>query len=104
MAGVWIAVRTGERVHHPVKTPVFADNNVRVWIVGKKRRQGFHASANVAAHKQKAVIIYIVTEGKFIQVTSGNGNQDTPYKSIQRDACVCRVGGEAVALALRIVE
>ena len=104
MGGVGIAVGGGERVHDPGEAAVVADHDVGVLVEGEEGRERGDAVAHVAAHQQAAVGVDVVAEGQLAEVVAVEREADAAQEAAERDAAGALVGGEAVGLALRVVE
>src|SRR6185436_17743321 len=104
MAGVWIAGRHRERVHHPREAAVLADDDVGILVVDEERRERLGAGADVAPHQQAALGGDVVTERQLGQIAAVEGDDQAPEEAAELDAAAALVGRQGGGLALRVVE
>src|ERR1700723_4767504 len=98
MSGVRISIRRSEGIHHPGQAAVIADDNVRILIESKERREGGDAIANIAVDKQAALRVDVVAEGDLGDVAAVERNQRAAQKAAQFDAARALVRGAVVVL------
>ena len=98
MGRIRITVGSSEGIDHPRQPAIVAEHDVRIRIVGEKRRQRRYAIAHIAPHQQPAIAVHIIAERQLGQVAAVEGDNDAAQEAAQHDAARALVGGKVVAL------
>ena len=104
VGGVGVGVGGGVGVEDPGEAAVVADDEVGIVVEGEEGGEGGYALTDVAAHEEAAVGGDVVAEGELADVAAVDGEEDAAEEVADADAAGALVGGEVVALALRVVE
>ena len=104
VARVRIRARRGEAVEHPHQPPLVAEDDVRIGVEGEERRDRGDALADVASHQQPALRRDVVAERQPGEIAAVEGDEQPPEQAAERDAARALVRGDAVGVALRVVE